>query len=247
MKAIFCLTHLIVTLTTALFAAFPQNPAMPETPVMEAPAKDRLPNAFRELLPSDTEVPAKLPKNITDPMLLAAWVFLYNQTDAIAIHDHIVVSGRSLAEYALKINIEVLWGSDEICNGNSCSLRPRCPDAACVADYKRNKYNPLYISQRYNETTPEMLVKLAGSLAHELYHYQWPFGPVETTLYEEYWAYYIGSQIRQDGWGDFSSYNPYNAACLKNWFTDRGVKGYYTVQVYPFTLKTPVDLNSPCQ
>jgi hypothetical protein len=246
MKAIFFLTNLIVNLTIALNTAIPQNSGLSEAAVMEAPLKDRLPSAYRELLPQDTEIPARLPAKITDPFLLAAWVVLYNQTDPITIHDQITLSGRSLAEIVLAKNVEILWSSNEICNGNSCSLRPTCKDAACVVSYKRTKLNPVYISLRYNEETPEMLVKLAGSLAHELYHYQWPFGPIETTLFEEYWAYYIGSQIRQDHWGEFNSYNPYNAACLKSWFADMAVQGYYTAQAYPFTLKADVDLSSPC-
>src|SRR5260370_42227860 len=52
-------------------------------------------------LPSDVTVPASLPANIQDPMLLEAWVRLYNHIEPIQLWDGSTVTGRQLALYAL--------------------------------------------------------------------------------------------------------------------------------------------------
>jgi len=243
MKAIFSLTALAAIIFSVITALSPDLPYLPK---MEAPIEERLPDAYRNLLPVETAIPDRLPRGIEDPFLLAAWVHLYNQTAPIQVQDGYTVSGRVLAEYVLANDIEIQWSSDEICRGNSCSQQPVCPDATCVANFKRKAHLPIYISPRYREYTPEMLVKLSGSLGHELYHYQLPFGPVKSSLFEEYWAYYIGSQIKGNGWGNYEDYDPYNAACLQAWFKDHNVPGYTNADVYPFTLESAIDWDSAC-
>jgi hypothetical protein len=244
MKAIF---SLFIAAAAAALAANLISPDGPLTDILEAPLAERLPEHYQTMLPEGMPIPDRLPRKIEDPFLLSAWIYLYNQTEPIQVQDNIVLSGRSLAEYLLKNNLEVSWGSDEICNGNSCSRRPACLAADCVEYYtRRRKMNPIYIAQRYRQESPEMLVVLAGSLAHEAYHHHWYFGPLDTTLFEEYWAYKVGAQIRQDGWGAFDHYDPTNASCLQAWHKDQGVQGYYTVEPYPFTLETAIDWDNPC-
>jgi len=245
MKVIF---SLFIVAAIAILAAGLTSPASPLTDILEAPLIERLPESYQAMLPEGTQIPDRLPKKIKDPFLLSAWIYLYNQTAPVRVQDNILLTGRSLAEYLLKNNVEVSWGSDEICNGNSCSRRPACLDADCTEYYiRRRKMNPIFIARRYRQESPEMLVMLAGSLAHEVYHHHWYFGPLDTTLFEEYWAYQVGARIRQDGWGAFDSYDPYNADCLQAWHQEQGVKGYFTVDTYPFTLEAEVDWDSPCE
>src|SRR5258708_8439002 len=52
-------------------------------------------------LPSDVTVPASLPANIKDPMLLEAWVRLYNHTEPIQLWHGSTVPRPQLALYAL--------------------------------------------------------------------------------------------------------------------------------------------------
>jgi hypothetical protein len=234
---------MILILSTILTAANSTQVELGE--VYEMPLAGSLPADARSLLPAAYEVPANLPAKISDPLLLAAWVYLYNQEDSISIHNGESLSGHDLAEYALKRQVPVAWGSDEICRGNSCSVRPICKDAKCVRKYKADKVNTIYLSQRYYEATPEALVKMAGSLAHELYHHQLPFGPVYTSLYEEYWAYKIGGTISQASWADFEGYDPLQATCLKQWFSDHNWQGFSDSDLYPFTLTVKADLTTP--
>src|SRR3990170_3767681 len=161
MKIILIFTVLIsLSLTVILKAASHLKVELDQ--VYEMPVASNLPDTYRSLLPETYEVPDQLPATIQDPLLLAAWVYLYNQTEAITIHNAVTVSGRSLAEYVLERKVPVTWSSDEICRGNSCSFRPICRDAECIAKTRTNKVNTLYLSPRYNEATREMLPNLAG-------------------------------------------------------------------------------------
>ena len=241
MKKIIILVNLI---NLIILAACSSNNPQSINHIQELPLASRLPEAFRSLLPEDYEIPAKLPQTIEDPHILAAWIYLYNQTAPIIVHDGSSLTGRSLAETVLNQNIPVQWGSDEICNGNSCSKRFICEDADCIENFQAEKVYPIYISQRYQDTTNITLARLAGSLAHELYHHQLPFGPVDTSLYEEYWAYYVGAQIEQAKWAIFEGYNPNSSACLKAWFRSHGQTGYFGSDEYPSTLQIEVDRTS---
>jgi hypothetical protein len=85
---------------------------------------------------------------------------------------------------------------------------------------------------------------LAGALAHELYHRTQPFGPVVSSLYEEYWAYYVGAKIAHIEWLKFDGYDPDIGACLRAWFVDHAHMKYLAKDIYPITLKSEVDTTS---
>jgi hypothetical protein len=239
MKNLRTLTLLATTVIVINLGLGACAPAL--SPVYEAPLGSSLPEAYKRLLPAGMETPERLPAKITDPLLLAAWVYLYNQVEPIEIHNDETTSGRQLALYALENNVPVEWGSDEICRGNSCSFRAMCEDEKCVTKYRSKKVNALYLSLRYHEATAEMLPNLAGSMGHELYHHQLPFGPVKTALYEEYWAYKIGGSISKADWATFEGYYPLDEASLVKWFDDHNWQGYTDRDVYPFTLKAEVN------
>jgi hypothetical protein len=239
MKKIIILTNLIITIILA--ACSPDKiSSISENDIYELPLND----PYMTLLPAEYEIPADMPTTIEDPHLLAAWVFLYNQTEPITIHDGRTIIGRDLALRVIELGILVRWGSEEECGGNSCARRFACHDMDCIENYQPEKIYPIYLSQRYQDTKNVTLARLAGSLAHELYHHTLPFGPVSTNLYEEYWAYYIGAQVEKARWAIFDRYNPNSTACLMAWFRVHGQTGYFGSDVYPMTLDTPVDTTS---
>lgn len=204
--------------------------------IHEAFVESKQQEIYLDLLPDGMHVPDHFPAQIQDPLLLTAWVFLYNQSELIEIHAGERTSGREMAEYADEDNVPVQWGSEEICRGNSCSLRTICEDEGCVARYRSKETAIIYLSLRYHEASVDMLPNLAGSLAHELYHHQLPFGPVKTSLYEEYWAYKIGGTISKAAWASFEGYDPQDRASLEMWFTDHSWQGVSDRDIYPFTL-----------
>lgn len=228
---------------TALAACSPEKGyTQPVNDIYEIPLANPLPEAYRGLLPPGTEIPEPLPKTIADPYLLTAWVYLYNQTNPITILDGLHLTGRDLAKLVFEQEIEVRWGSEEVCGGNSCAPRSVCYDLDCVANNNYVKVYPVYISQQYQDTDKFPLSQLAGGLAHELYHRTQPFGPVAASQYEEYWAYYIGAQIALIDWLKFDGYNPLDTTCLKAWFLDNDTSSYADLDPYPITLGNPVGL-----
>ena len=243
MKKIIFLVNLISIILLAACSPDQNHPQSSST-ILERPLAVNLPEPYRSLLPAGYEIPTQLPSTIEDPHLLAAWIYLYNQTETISLYDNKSLTGRSLAEYVIERSVRIQWGAESICNGNSCAQRFICTDEACVAKYTADKVYPIFVSLRYKDTTQTTLARLAGSLAHELYHHQLPFGPVDTSLYEEYWAYYVGAQIEKATWAIFDQYNPNTTACLYAWFRSHGQTGYFGADEYPFTLKTAVDRTS---
>lgn len=243
MKKIIILTNLIALMIVS--ACSPQQAsANASSALYELPATDRLTDEYRSLLPENNTVPDRLPTTIEDPHLLAAWVYLYNQNEPITIQDGATLTGRRLAEMVIERGIPVLWGSDAVCSGNSCSERFSCQDIACVASYTGEEIDPIYISQRFQDTQAFTLARLAGSLAHELYHYTRPFGPVESSLYEEYYAFYVGTQVEKADWAVFTGYQPLKLACLMQWFRVHGRTEYFGIPAYPFTLTAQTDQTS---
>ena len=214
---------------------------------MAQPLSSDLPEDYTSLLPEGYAVPARLPATIEDPLLLTAWVYLYNQQEPVVIHDGIIVTGRGLAELVFEHSIPVLWGSDTVCDGSSCAKRTLCADKECVANDQNKDGNPIYIALKLQDAGHPLdagkkaFPWLVKTLAHELYHQMQPFGPVPTSLYEEYWAFYIGTQVSKAGWMEFNGYNPLKSACLKRWFLVYGLETYSGVDLYPFTLQAEVD------
>jgi hypothetical protein len=243
MKKIITLTNLVFLITLAACDPKPNDPFSMNV-ALELLLNDHLPEIYRSLLPIEYIMPTQLPSTINDPHLFVAWIYLYNQNDPITIHDGSTLTGRDLAMVVIERSVPVSWGSKLICNGNSCAKRFACENMECVENFKPDEVYPIYISQRYQDTENITLARLAGSLAHELYHYILPFDSVQTSLYEEYWAFYIGAQVEQAKWAIFDPYDPNTAACLMAWFRVHGQKGYFGSDIYPMTLETPVDTTS---
>jgi hypothetical protein len=241
-KTIIFTSLIMIILHIGLRTAQNDSPSVNE--MFELPLGRRLPGEYSSLLPEGYTIPAKLPKTIADPLLLIVWVYLYNQTDPITIHDGSHITGRSLAEMVIQHKVPVLWGTEDICHDNSCAKRYMCKTMDCVNSYSPDKVYPIYIARRYQDAEAYPLARLAASLAHELYHHSQPFGPVESSQYEEYWAYYVGIQIEKSKVAIFERYPPTTAACLKAWFRVHDLKSYLSLEAYPMTLDIPVDTTS---
>jgi hypothetical protein len=241
-KTIFLTSLIMIILQIA--RSIIQNDSPTVNDMLELPLGGRLPGEYSSLLPEGYTIPVKLPKTIDGPHLLAAWVYLYNQTDSITIHDGSRLTGRSLAEMVIQHKVPVLWGNEDICHDNSCAKRYMCKTMGCVDSYSPDKVYPIYIARRYQDAEAYPLARLAASLAHELYHHSQPFGPVESSQYEEYWAYYVGIQIEQSKVAIFDRYPPTVSACLKAWFRVHDLKDYLSLEAYPITLDIPVDTTS---
>ena len=238
MKTTLSHTHLIILVTGAvLLAACQNNPqAGSLSAIFEILSADQLPEQYRSLLPAGMPIPDSLPKTILDPHLLAAWVYLYNQAETITVQDGISWTGRSLAESVIERVISISWDADNRCNGSSCSFRKICTTLDCVASYERDTEYPIYMGLHYQEASAEMLAKLAGSMAHELYHHTLPFGSVDSSLFEEYFSFYVGASISGNTWLDFEGYNPLSPACLKMWFRMNNKSDYFGIDEYPLTI-----------
>jgi len=203
-----------------------------------------LPSQLENWLPDGISIPEQLPSEIKDPILLAAWVVLYNHIEPVRLYAGMTLNGRSLAEFAREKNIPVLWGSDEICNGSSCARRITCASLACLQEYQEQPIQPIYVKAQLKEPGEKQLSYLVKVLAHEIYHQTLPFGPVKTSLYEEFYAFYIGTQISKAGWMKFEDYDPLKAVCLKRWFVVYTPKAYQDLDLYPISLTEEVDLLS---
>jgi len=232
MKKIIILANLIILISLTACGSSKDNFQI-ITPAYEIPNTNPLPEEYRKLLPEGYEIPVKLPKGIEDAHLLVAWIYLYNQTDTISIQDDSVLSGRDLAMFVLNQQIQIRWGSDEICLGNSCAMRALCPAPDCGIGSEKERSIPVYISQRYQDSEAYPISRLAGSLSHELYHKTQPFGPVVSSLYEEFWAYYVAAQIEQSEWPIFDGYIPENHACLREWVHTNWQKTEFNMVDYP--------------
>jgi hypothetical protein len=197
---------------------------------------------YLESQPILISMPAELPASIRDPLLLAGWVYLYNQERKFELWDGSLLSGRMLAQYVLDHNVSILWGSPDICHGISCSPKPVCAEESC--DALDLQLGPIYITASLKKISDGEITKLVDQMAHEIFHYTEPFGWVSDTLFEEYWAFYVGAQVSQSTWADFESYNSRNLACLKLWFMQHRLTVYFGLDPYPQSMIDTVNLNT---
>ncbi|MEP7358578.1 MAG: hypothetical protein ABI847_15120 [Anaerolineales bacterium] len=190
--------------------------------------------AFIKSLPADVVVPAELPAAIQDPMLLEAWIRLYNQTQPVQLWDGSQISGRVLAQFALVAGLPVVWDVNGVCGGGSCSPHS-CVAGQDVCDFEVDGQpgnDPIYIkpmAQPYGQG----MVDLVSTLAHEIYHRTQPFGAVHDTRFEEYWAYFVGEKVSGAKTITFGAYNPRDAGHLNLWIKVNRLDGYYSLAEYP--------------
>lgn len=175
-------------------------------------------------LPSGTAIPVQLPATISDPQLLAAWIYLSTLDDPIRVWGGSEFTGRSLAQFVLDNLIPVGWSTPDICRF-SCTIRPICEDASCPR-YNEMDY-PIYLDPALKTAS---IQKIAGSLAHEIYHHTEPFGKVRSSLFEEYWAFKIGDSLSGSSWVPLVNGDEYKPTCLRQWFFNNIAETYELVE-----------------
>ena len=171
-------------------------------------------------LPADTLVPDTLPATIQDPILLKGWITLYNQTKSCELWDGNTLSGQQLAQYVVDNNVTITWNTD-----------PAYGESSWV---DRGETDNVYINPGLQIGNEDQMVRLVGTLAHEMFHRTAPFDQEADTLYEEYWAFYVGSCISGRGQAGFNYYNPQSPASLKLWFEANNRSDYLDeFEMYP--------------
>jgi hypothetical protein len=155
-------------------------------------------------LPAGTLIPATLPTTIQDPILLKAWITLYNHTKSCELWDGSTLSGQQLAQYVVDNNVTITWNTD-----------PAYGESSWV---DRGETDKVFINPGLQVGNEDQMIRLVGTMAHEMFHRTTPFGQEADTLYEEYWAFYVGSCVSGRGQAGFHYYNPQSPDSLTLWF-----------------------------
>ena len=181
----------------------------------------------------DTETVESQPALIQDPYILDGINYLSSLADPIQLPDGDSLSGAALAQFIIESQIPVLWGSDDICGGSSCSRMYCTSDGSCSYEDGQPGADPIYLNPSIKAQSVGMLDRLANELAHEAFHRMRYFGPVMISQYEEYWAFYIGSQVVKADYPKFAGIDPQDPQQLQTWFTQHTMTGYLRLPAYP--------------
>lgn len=193
------------------------------------------------------------PTMIQDPWLQEGWNALNSLTEPVQLWDGRTISGYELAQFIVEHNVPIVWNTINVCKGNACSLQ------YCQGDFCTHQADdlpgiePIYIRTSLSDPSREggNLNELVSVLAHEIFHYTEPFGPVMVTLYEEFNAYYLGAKISGQNWTNFDDLNPLQPACLMKWFHDNHLLDSYQsrgLKAYPASVMASVDTSTTtCQ
>jgi hypothetical protein len=204
-------------------------------------------------LPAGLIVPAVLPAGVQDPMLLEAWIRVYQQQDPIHLWGNVTVSGRGLALYMLEHSIPLVWDTGNVCGNGSCSVLSCAEDRCTYDDGKPAPQGgdpaqhlsglgvpaphggevpsvaPIYVALLKQGDMPSLI----STLAHEIFHRTQPFGPVRSTRFEEYWAFLIGARVSKSAWPTFGAFDPLNPEQLNLWLQLNGLAYYFQYPEYP--------------
>ncbi len=172
-------------------------------------------------------------KTIQDPLIIEGLNHLSKQTDPIHLPDGDSLSGAALAQFIIDSHIPVIWGSDDICGGGSCSLMYCSADGDCSYEDGQPGIDPIFINASIQEQGSGMLDRLASELAHEAFHRMRYFGNAKISLLEEYWAFYISAQITENSWLKFDNIDTQDPEQLQRWFYLNGMQSYLHLPAYP--------------
>jgi hypothetical protein len=205
-------------------------------------APDARRSAYVKLLGDELTVAEVLPASIQDPMLLEAWIRLDNRQDPIALWDGRTTTGHDLAQFLLAQAIPVVWDTDGVCGSGSCSVY-NCRGDVCSYDDGQPGVDPIFIlpvAQPFGHG----MDGLVSTLAHEIFHRTQPFGPVFDTRFEEYWAFFVGTQISPSVGLSFGTYDPLDPDHLNLWIKDNRVDAYFQLPAYPTSVEPTVSAST---
>ncbi len=169
-------------------------------------------------LPGDIVRPETLPTTIQDPILLEGWIRLYNSTQNCELWDGYTLNGRELAQYVIDHAVVITWNTSPIYIGSWSD---------------RDNTGTIYLDPVFKEETGMQMIGLVSLMSHEIFHDLIPFNQKADTLYEEYWAYYVGSCVSGQSLNSFYAH-PMSSASLKQWFITNGHANYLDMYgVYP--------------
>jgi hypothetical protein len=170
---------------------------------------------------------------IQDPYIIDGLNYLSSQNDLIRLPNGDSLSGTALVQFIIASHIPVVWGSDEICGGGSCSLMYCSAGGGCSYEDGQPGIDPIYLNPSIKSQSVGMTQRLANELAHEAFHRMRYFGSVKISQYEEYWAFYVGSQVVNADWPKFNGIDPKYPQQLASWFTMHAMPGYLSLPPYP--------------
>jgi len=170
--------------------------------------------------------PANETPAIQDSLILEGWNALRNLKNPIPMGDGEALSGEKLAQFLLEQQIPVVWGSDTICSGSSCSQLYCSSDGRCSYEDGNPGIDPIYLNPAIQTQTSGQKSRLARDLAHEIYHRTRPFGNGMTSHIEEFWAFYLEAKLTKSSWPKFDGIDPQDPQQLEQWFKDHGLQGY---------------------
>jgi hypothetical protein len=169
---------------------------------------------------------------IDNPQILEGFRYLQNQKEPIQIGDETVLSGEQMAQFLIKAQIPVVWGSEDICGG-SCSRLFCDQQERCDYNDGRPGIDPIYLNPAIQAQKVGMKKRVAGELAHEILHRMRLFGNGRVSVLEEYWAFYTGAKISQTAKPVFEGVDPKDPQQLTTWFMVNGLAGYLDLPLYP--------------
>jgi len=176
--------------------------------------------------------PAQSPA-MEDELILAGCMYLYSLQDPFRLPDGILTSGNSLAQFTLEQHIPVVWGSDEVCGGSSCSQQYCTLDGDCSYEDGRPGIDPIYLNAAIRSQGSGAMERLARELGHEAFHRMRFFGSGKITQLEEFWAFYLDTQLVKADWPRFDGIDPQDPEQLARWFSNHAMAGYLRLNPYP--------------
>jgi hypothetical protein len=169
-------------------------------------------------IPFYLAVPETLPTTIQDPILLEGWIRLYNSTQNCEVWDGYTLTGQMLAQYVIDQDVVIAWNTSTMWIGSWVD---------------RDHTGNIYINPGLKEETEMQMVNLVSEMSHEIFHHSTPFNQKADTLYEEYWAFYVGACVSGQSLEDFYTH-PMSSGSLTQWFINNRRGNYLGVfEMYP--------------
>ncbi|UCH61471.1 MAG: hypothetical protein JSV61_08295 [Anaerolineales bacterium] len=183
--------------------------------------------------PVDARLGQKQLPAIQDEMILAGWNNLHSMQEPIQVGDGVLLSGQTLAQFLVESQIPVVWDSEGLCGGSSCSRQFCTLDGDCSFEDGQPGTDPIYLNDAIRVQSSGAMERLARELGHEAFHRMQFFGAGKITQIEEYWAFYLDTQLVKADYPGFDGVDPQDPERLAGWFTKHNMMSYLRLDPYP--------------